>query len=673
MISTAEFQTLFPFGIHLNQHLQIVLLGRSLGKWVTVTPGAPFGDFFEILRNSKPVSIDLLHSLSNSPIQLGIRGSALILIGQFASASDGFLFLGSPKVESVNDLSRLGLQINDFAPHDLVMTSLFHLQRTEIVANESIASAQDLARQQHIYRQIVEQSNDLIVALEAEGLLTIANPRATELLGIRPGTTTANEFLPPAARRTWEAAAALLRDGQRSAGVELTLLGSDGEEVLVEGHLVLSVTEEDRRPVLAFLRDVTLRKLAERELAASHEKLRQAQKMEAIGRFAGGIAHDFNNLLGVISGAASLLQEDLEPDNAHRPDVELILSSSEKGSALAHQILQFSNRSPAAQGQTDLVAQTRTLCPMLERVLGPQIELSFTALVESIAVDIAPIQYEQILLNLAVNAGHAMPKGGAFEIRVERTADSQSAQLEVKDSGSGMSTNVLQHIFEPFYSTKPTGSGTGLGLSVVYGIIDDADGEILVESELKKGTRFTITLPAGAGLRPQKQKKLAPPATLGVIPGAKRAIVLEDVPELRRLTTRALERMGLTVTSFDSIEATKKGFATFDGIPDIFVTDVSLPDGNGLDLAEHLAQEGRVKAVVVTTGNADFERIKTLIGIHGWHMLMKPFRMQHLSELIKSILAGPDGSSGACASGTTSPSSNPGVRIADQNPEEGPH
>ena len=643
-----------------------------MGKWVTVTPGAPFGDFFEILRNSKPVSIDLLHSLSNSPIQLGIRDSALILIGQFASASDGFLFLGSPKVESVNDLSRLGLQINDFAPHDLVMTSLFHLQRTEIVANESIASAQDLARQQHIYRQIVEQSNDLIVGLEAEGLLTIANPRATELLGIRPGTTTAKELIPPTARRTWESAAALLRDGQRSVDVELTLVGRDGEEVLVEGHLVLSLTAEARKPVLGFLRDVTARKVAERELAASNEKLRQAQKMEAIGRFAGGIAHDFNNLLGVISGAASLLQEDLEPDNAHWPDVDLILSSTEKGSALAHQILQFSNRSPAAQGQTDLVAQTKTLCPMLERVLGPKIEVSFTALVESLAVDLAPIQYEQILLNLAVNAGHAMPKGGALEIQVGRTADNQSAQLEVKDSGSGMSTNVLQHIFEPFYSTKPAGSGTGLGLSVVYGIIDDADGEILVESELKKGTRFTITLPAGAGLRPQKQKKLAPPATLGVIPGAKRAIVLEDVPELRRLTTRALDRMGLTVTSFDSIEATKKGFDTFDGIPDIFVTDVSLPDGNGLDLAEHLAQEGRVKAVVVTTGNADFERIKTLIGIHGWHLLMKPFRMQHLSELIESILVDPDGSSGAGACGTTSPSSNPDVRIADQNPEEGP-
>ena len=265
-----------------------------------------------------------------------------------------------------------------------------------------------------------------------------------------------------------------------------------------------------------------------------------------------------------------------------------------------------------------------------------------------------------------------MPKGGALEIQVERTADNQSAQLEVKDSGSGMSTDVLQHIFEPFYSTKPAGSGTGLGLSVVYGIIDDADGEILVESALKKGTRFTITLPAGARMRPEKQKEHAPPATLGVISGAKRAIVLEDVPELRRLTTRALKRMGLTVTSFDSIEATKKGFATFDGIPDIFVTDVSLPDGNGLDLAEHLAQEGRVGAVIVTTGNADFERIKDLIKTYGWHMLMKPFRMQHLSELIESLLAESDGPSGAGASGTTPPSSNSGVGIANQNPEEGP-
>lgn len=638
MISSAEFSHLFPFGIRLNADLEILFLGRSLEKRLRPPSGAHFTEFFEILRVSKAVSADFLSSTSDSPIQLSVKGSSLTLVGQFAKIADGFIFLGSPKIDSVNDLAPLGLQIDDFAPHDAVMTSLFHLQRIEIVADESVASAQGLATQQQIYRQIVEQSNDLIVALSPEGLVTLANPRAVEMLPIQIGESHAADILPPKAQLTWLAAASSLREGDRAAWVELTLVGRDGVEVLVEGHLVLSLATVEHRSVLGFLRDVTARKFAERELFASNEKLKEAQKLEAIGRFAGGIAHDFNNLLGVVSGAASLLQEELEASDPRRSDVDLILSSAEKGAALTRQILQFSDRSPTAKGSTDLVSQTMSLRSVLKRILGPGIQLKLSACVERLTVELAPIQYEQILLNLAVNAGYAMPSGGVLEISIDATDDGIHGRFEVRDSGSGMSAEVAQHIFEPFFSTKPTGSGSGLGLSVVYGIIDEAQGEILVESEPGVGTRFMVSLPLSRDQPLKERKRGGLPPAAERISGVKRVVLLEDLPELRRLILRALGRMGLTVVGFDSIEATRRGFESYDGIPDIFITDVSLPDGNGLDLAEALTQEGRIQSVVVTTGNADFERIKGLIHQYGWHILMKPFRMGQLDELVQSIL-----------------------------------
>ncbi len=638
MITTSAFKQLFPFGICLDDDLRIVHLGRTLEKRLKAVPLNHFQEVFELFRLQGPVDANLLNLIAGRPVQFKERNSSLVLVGAFSVIENGFLFLGTPKLESVTDLAPLGLQINDFSAHDGVMNSLFQLQKVEVAAKESIESAQNLSNQQQVYRQIVEQSNDLIFAINSKGCVSVVNPSASALLGIQVDKTDASEFLSFENKRIWDAAALSLKGGASSAWVELALQGIHGDEVLAEGHLVLSVATEDEESVLCFLRDVSARRKAERDLLASDEKLRQAQKMEAVGRLAGGIAHDFNNLLGVISGAASLIQSDLDVVDERYSDIGLILSTAEQGAALARQILQFSRRSPAAKGQTELVSQTDSLFRLLRNVVGVNVEIMIDSKIDSIVVDIAPIQYEQILLNLAVNAGYAMPEGGTLEIELSQSADPGYGCFKVKDSGFGMEPHVLQRIFEPFFTTKPLNTGSGLGLSVVYGIVEEAQGEISASSEPGVGTIFTVTLPISQEKKTEGVSHSASLLKVKRVKGSGRAIVLEDLPELGRLTTRALERLGLQVECFESLSMARAGFAAFEGVPDIFITDVALPDGNGLDLVEELASGDRVRNVIITTGNADFDRINSLISKYGWKILMKPFRIQQLQELVESFL-----------------------------------
>ena len=194
-------------------------------------------------------------------------------------------------------------------------------------------------------------------------------------------------------------------------------------------------------------------------------------------------------------------------------------------------------------------------------------------------------------------------------------------------------------IFEPLYSTKPAEDGSGMGLSIVYGIVSEAGGRIEVDSKPDLGTCFTVTLPLSnekldTGEFLESESRI----TESLAHVSQRAVVVEDQLPLLRLTTRALEEIGLEVESFPSIEDARTSLQFTDNPPDIFLTDVSLPDGNGLDLAEELAQEGRLKKVIIMTGNADFARIDRLTARFDWALLMKPFRLNQLTKLAKRLL-----------------------------------
>lgn len=636
MIDAAAVRQLFPFSVWVDDALVICNPGRTLEELFGVRVGTPFHEAFELLRHGSSMVAEDLLALVDSPIQVRLKGSGLTLMGQVSPSGSGFLFLLTPRLTSVAELGPLGLKINHFAPHDGVMTNLFQLQQTEVTAAEAISAATDLAKQQGVYRQIVEQSNDLILGLDSEEGVTFANPAGRKLLGLEELPAPISDVFAEEARQELNRVAKELRSGAESVRVELSATGANGRTLQLDGSVAPSAASEDTGPLVGFFRDVTAKNLAEQELRRSNEQLRQAQKMEAIGRFAGGIAHDFNNILGVISSAGDLLQADLNQHDPRVKDVETIISTAEKGAALARQLLQFSRQRPKVEGRTELYGHIAGMREALTLILPGTIDLETPASGKPCWVGVAPVQFEQILMNLVVNAGNAMPAGGSIDIKVEM--HDQHAVLSVRDTGIGMPEEVVQRIFEPFYSTNQHGGGSGLGLSVVYGILDEAGGAIEVDSSPGKGATFHVTLPrvqGEASSEPAEDSEASEPAQQA----AGRVILVEDQPDLRRLVGRALDGMGLEVVMFEGVQSAEAGFAAYQGVPDLFITDVALGDGNGLDLAEQLLVDGRVERVVITTGNADFDRVEELVSQYGCRVLMKPFRIRQLNQLVSEALS----------------------------------
>lgn len=638
MINSDQIGTLFPFSVQVDSKGSIHRLGRTLEKRLPGSTGKQLEDVFDIRRWTDTPRNESIEEWLDRPVLLRVKGDPIVLMGAFSEVDDGLLFLGGPRLSHVEELEPLELNINDFAVHDGVMTYLFMLQQMRATSLEAANSATELAASAKSYRQLVEQSNDLIMQMRPDGTVMFANAEACRLLLITPGTTVFESLLTGSSNTSWPSCLELLTNGTSNAWVEFSLHGRDENTVLVEGPLVRSAITDEPDVLLAFLRDVTDRTKAENELARSNDQLRQAQKMEAIGRLAGGIAHDFNNLLGVMMGAGGILKEDLPAGDPRGKNVDLILASAEKGSALARRLLMFSKREPSSGLETDLVSTTRSLMQILTRLLGPNMKLEFGSNCDSVWVGIDPVQFEQVLMNLVVNARDAMTNGGCIQLSIEKLAETRDVILEVQDDGIGMASDVVQKAFEPFFSTKPADKGTGLGLSVVYGIVTDAGGEIDVTSRPEEGATFSIRFPAKAmpsGAR--KQRPTTSPKS-PTFESNMLAVLLEDQDDLRRLTARGLAGMGFEVRAFQSVDACRTGCASLEQPPDLFVTDVLLGDGNGLDLAESMAAEGLLKRVVIITGHADLERIDDLLARFGWRLLMKPFTMRQLQLVVGQLM-----------------------------------
>jgi len=362
--------------------------------------------------------------------------------------------------------------------------------------------------------------------------------------------------------------------------------------------------------------------------------------MEAIGRFAGGIAHDFNNLLAVMMGAGSMLRERLPAGDSRLQEVDMIMLSVEKGAALARQLLLFSSREPASAENTELVEQTRELMQILDRVIEKNVTVAFDPRVESVDVAIDPVHYEQVIMNLVINARDAMPEGGEILIRISAITDSAGmltgALVEVSDPGEGMSEEAMQRAFEPFYTTKGPEKGSGLGLSVVYGIVTDSGGDIDMESVPGAGTTFTLHLPVVSHEKRTDRDSRA--VVTPVFGGAPCVVLVEDEDALRRLTSRRLEQMGFEVCSYGSIAEARSGLEAMPSPPDVLVTDVRLADGNGLDLAEEMTKSGRVGRVLIITGHANLARVDELIIRYNWRILMKPFSSRQMGVVVTELM-----------------------------------
>jgi PAS domain S-box-containing protein len=461
------------------------------------------------------------------------------------------------------------------------------------------------------------------------------------------------DLKPAFTREDFERLIAPLRSGaERQVVFETEHRRKDGSHYPVEVHL--QITAREPRPMfLAIILDISTRKAAEDALRLSEEQLRQSQKMEAIGLLAGGIAHDFNNLLTAIIGYTDLLRTRVPDDGRSRTDLEEIRHAAERASSLSRQILAFSRRQALQPRVASLNEVLTGLEPLLRRTLGEDIDLVTAQDPDLGLVRVDVHQFEQVLLNLAVNARDAMPSGGRLTLEtgnVEVDADFALAHPEMtpgsyvtlaaRDTGHGMDEQTMARVYEPFFTTKTPGKGTGLGLSMVYGIVRQSGGTILVESRVGGGSCFTVYLPRVFGSQPDIEGGNTEMTESDH--GGETILVVEDEPALRRLASRILGQLGYEVYVAGSADEALKVLGLMARSPDLLLTDMTLPGGmQGRDLADSLWPDYPETKVLFMSGYAPDAVVP--MGREGReaHFLQKPFTPEQLAIAVRRALNTP--------------------------------
>ncbi len=400
--------------------------------------------------------------------------------------------------------------------------------------------------------------------------------------------------------------------------------------------------------VMVFAVDTTKHSSLETQLA-------QSQKMQAVGQLAGGVAHDFNNVLTAIIGFSDLLLARHRPTDPSFADIMNIKQNANRAANLVRQLLAFSRRQtlrPEVLSLTDVLADLGNL---LGRLLGETVELKIVhgRDLDRIKVDIN--QFEQVVINLCVNARDAMPDGGVLTLRSSNVsaAESESVKpglmppgeyvlLEVADTGTGMPQDVLDKIYEPFFSTKEVGKGTGLGLSTVYGIIKQTGGFIFCDSEMGKGTTFKVYLPQYIETQEEISARVAEAATGEPksvdLTGTGTILLVEDEDAVRSFAKRALESRGYTVLEADSGEVGLEVLEEYGAEPDLIVSDVVMPEMDGPSMLRELRKRGVKTKIVFISGYAEDAFEKNLEGQTDFAFLPKPFTLKQLAEAVKEAI-----------------------------------
>jgi two-component system cell cycle sensor histidine kinase/response regulator CckA len=498
-------------------------------------------------------------------------------------------------------------------------------------------------------RFLAENAGDVIWRLDASLRFTYVSRSVSRLLGYPKAEVEGRslmDFLTPAGQEVVRAAA---ERREPRVHYEVPMTDRDGEEVWVEASVTLLL--DPAGEVVGYQgvsRDIRERKRAEAERDRLESELRQAQKMESVGRLAGGIAHDFNNLLTPILGYLDLLQPELPQGS---PQAEMVLAvrrAAERGRDLTRQLLAFSRKQDLELKIVDLTQVVKGFQGMLRRTLRENIELAVSLPAEPLPVRADTGQLEQVLMNLVLNSQDAMPAGGWLSIRawgqtvdgppspeLPVTAPGPYVVLEVGDSGLGMDGPTLERVFEPFFTTKQNGQGTGLGLPMVYGIVKQHGGEVVVHSVPKQGTRVRILLP-----RAPEPVASCPPVQPQVhsSPGNETILLAEDDPAVREMTRLILSRRGYTVLACPGgKEALDLGAEQLGGVR-LLVSDVVMPGMNGRELAQRLREGNPGMKVLLISGYTDELSARQGFLEEGIHFLPKPYSPASLLERVRALL-----------------------------------
>ncbi len=487
------------------------------------------------------------------------------------------------------------------------------------------------------FRSLFEQNPDAVYSFGRDLRFTSANPAAETLTGYTREEILAGAASPIVIPEDRAAAAAAFEAalGGEAVRVDLGIRHRSGRVVRVGVTNVPIVVGGDVVGVFGIAKDLT----AQRELEA---RLRQAQKMEAVGKLAGGVAHDFNNLLMVIQSFGGFLADELADGTSARADLDEVLRAAGRAQELTRQLLAFGRQQMLRPRRLDPNAKVARVAGMLRRVIGEDIALATDLAPDAWAVIADPGQLEQVLLNLAVNARDAMPHGGTLRLRTENRrvgpSEDRRVALVVEDDGVGIPADVLPRIFEPFYTTKTAGHGTGLGLATVYGIVEQSGGVVTVDSTPGLGSRFTVLLPAVDAPVPSP----AAPAPVALPTGAESILLVEDEAEVRAALRRMLERQGYVVhEAANGAEALRivedvaaRGAARFD----LVLTDLVMPELGGHALGQRLAARHPDIRVLYMSGYTDDEIFRRGLGDAGASFLEKPFTASRLAHAVRRAL-----------------------------------
>lgn len=418
------------------------------------------------------------------------------------------------------------------------------------------------------------------------------------------------------------------------------------DEALRKAYDELELRVKERTAALSLAHQALNTELAEKK--SLEQQLLHSQKMEAIGRLAGGIAHDFNNLLTIINGYGEMLLQQFNPDDPRHKTLEEIHKAGMRAVALTCQLLAFSRRQILQPRILNLNDVVTNLEAMLRRLIGEDVEIALHLQPHLENVNADPGQIEQVLINLAVNARDAMPRGGQISIETRDVAIDEAVVqkhfgirpgryvvISMTDTGSGMDDETLTHIFEPFFTTKELGKGTGLGLSMVYGIIKQSGGHIWVYSEKEKGTTFKIYLPSVKG---PSEVSPAPLHSNGASGGTETILLVEDEVAVRHLTRDVLEQSGYKVLeSTDGDEAVRL-CQNCDGPIHLLLTDVVMPKKGGRELAEQLGPLRPEMRVLFVSGYTDDAIVRYGLLRKGAAFLQKPFTPTTLAWKVREVL-----------------------------------
>ena len=503
------------------------------------------------------------------------------------------------------------------------------------------------------FSTVTQSARDAIISTDMHGEITFWNRSAAatfgyteaEVLG-RPVTM----LIADSDRAAYNAALPDPKADDLALGhiIEVTGVRKDGGRFPGEFSLA-ALNGPEGTAFTAVVRDVMERKQSQDTLRQREEQLRQAQKMEAIGRLAGGVAHDFNNLLMAIHGYGEMLVQNLAEGDERRTDAEEIVKAADRAAGLTRQLLAFSSRQVITQQAVALDQLVQNMQNMLQRLIGPEIQI-----VMEVWPDLTPVladttQVEQILVNLVINARDAMPRGGkiAVELRnIELDTIGVGAhpglqpgdyvEMAVSDTGSGMDAETRSRIFEPFFTTKENGKGTGLGLATVYGIVQQNNGAIEVQSRVGHGTTFYIYLPRATDLG-----KPAPILAAASGGGNETILLVEDDDRVRALVANMLRKQGFTVLLASAGDQALEIAARHRGEIHLLLTDVLMPGLNGRMLSERFTASRPETRVLYMSGYSDDEILRVGVRKAAAHFIQKPFSVDALLHKIREMLALP--------------------------------